>query len=136
MDIEAVAEALTVASEAQWMTKATKILVHVADAPDHEANYKAWHEVTLKLASLGVRVITVASSGIDKETEYFFRCEALLTNGCYGYLTNDSGIGGFHIDATTAEKMPVEYLNKMLIRLINGFYTGTFEEAVSWRGQE
>lgn len=133
---EAVAEALNKALEAQWSEKATKILVHVADAPDHASNYTKWYDAVLNLAKKGIRVITVASSGIDKETEFYFRCEALLTNGCYGYLTNDSGIGFGHIEATTEEKMPVEYLNAMLVRLINGFHTGEFSEPVSWRGQE
>ena len=133
---EAVTKAFEKALEAQWVTFGTKIIVHVADAPDHSSNYEKWYDATLKCAAMGIRVITIASSGIDTETEYFFRCEALLTNGCYGYLTDDSGIGYSHHVPTTEETMPVEYLNAMLVRLIDGFYTGEFKEAVSWRGQE
>ena len=82
---------------------------------------------------MGVRILTVASSGISKKTEYFFRCQSLITNGVYVHLTNDSGIGGDHIEATTEEKEEVELLNDCLVRLINGFHTGDFGTAVNWR---
>ena len=131
---EAVQTALTEACEKQWTSgNSTKILVHVADAPAHDQDVDKWNAAALKLAEMGVRVLTVASSGISKKTEYFFRCQSLITNGVYVHLTNDSGIGGDHIEATTEEKEEVELLNECLIRLINGFHTGDFGTAVNWR---
>ena len=130
---EAVQTALTEAMEKQWSTNATKLLFHVADAPAHDEDVPTWNNAALKAAEQGIKIITVASSGINKKTEYFFRSQSLLTSGQYVYLTNDSGIGGHHIDATVSEKITVEYLNDCLVRLINGYYSGEFAEPVSYQ---
>ena len=91
---EAVDVAMEEAVAKQWSVNAkTKILVHVADAPSHDRDVNSWNNSSLRFAEMGVRVITVASSGIDKKTEYLFRSQSILTNGIYVYLTNDSGIG-------------------------------------------
>ena len=131
---EAVETALAEAVTKQWTSgNSTKILVHVADAPAHNKDVKSWADSVNKLAAMGIQILTVASSGIDKQTEYFFRCQSILTNGVYVHLTNDSGIGGNHIDATTEEKEEVELLNDCLVRLINGFHTGDFGTPINWR---
>lgn len=130
---EAVQTALEEAINKQWSSKATKLLFHVADAPSHDKDVQSWNNSALLVARKGIKIISVASSGIDLKTEYFFRSQSLLTSGQYVYLTNDSGIGGDHLQATTEEKLVVEYLNECLIRLINGYYTGEFAEPVSWR---
>ena len=133
---EAVDTAMYEAAEKQWSEKAkTKILVHVADAPAHDYSVSKWEFATKVLASKGVRIITVSSSGIDKKTEYLFRSQCIITGGKYVYLTNDSGIGNSHIDATVEVKPTVEYLNSCLVRLIKGYHTGTFEEPIYY-GQE
>ena len=130
---EAVQTALSEAVNKQWSSKSTKLLFHVADAPAHDKDVQDWNNTTLLAARKGIKIISVASSGIDLKTEYFFRSQSLLTSGQYVYLTNDSGIGGGHLDATTEEKLVVEYLNECLVRLINGYYTGEFADPVSWR---
>ena len=45
---------------------------------------------------------------------------ALATNGTYTFLTDDSGIGNPHIKPTTDE-WEVEFLNDLLVRLINQY---------------
>ena len=131
---EAVDIALEEACSKQWTSgNSTKILVHVADAPSHDKDVAKWNTQVKRLAAMGVRILTVASSGINKQTEYFFRCQSILTNGVYVHLTNDSGIGGDHIDASTEDKEEVELLNDCLVRLINGFYTGDFGTPINWR---
>lgn len=131
---EAVQTALKEASEKQWTTSAsTKILVHVADAPAHDQDVNSWNETVKVLASKGIRILTVASSGINKKTEYFFRCQSLITNGVYVHLTNDSGIGGDHIEATVEEKEEVELLNDCLVRIINGMHSGEYASPINWR---
>ena len=127
---EAVHTALKLANEQQWSETATKIIVHIADAPAHDYDIDEWNAVSLELASKGIKIITVASSGIDKKTEYLFRSQSIITNGHYVYLTNDSGIGGEHIDATVEMKPVVEFLNDALVRLINGYHTGVMAEPV------
>jgi len=130
---EAVTVALDEALSKNWSNSdSTKILVHVADAPAHEEDVSKWNELSKDFSKKGIKIVTVASSGINKETEYLMRAEALMTGGYYGYLTDDSGIGGSHVEATTEEKPVVEHLNLMLVRIISGIYNGSFEEPVSY----
>lgn len=132
---EAVDQALSLAvNQANWSTEfSTKLLIHVLDAPPHTTseNLSLFTESILNAAKKGIHIIPVASSGIDKWTEYLLRVEALMTGGTYTYITNDSGIGGNHIDATV-EDVVVEYLNTMLVRLINEYYTGIKTEPIPY----
>ena len=66
------------AASKQWRDNSTKILIHIADAPSHDKDVKDWDKATLELAEKGVRIITVASSGIDLKTEYFFRSQSMI----------------------------------------------------------
>ncbi|MBP5408356.1 MAG: VWA domain-containing protein [Bacilli bacterium] len=134
---EAVDEALDLASKQQWfMNSSTNILVHVADAPAHNSLVNNWFNAVDKLASENVKIINVASSGIDKLTEYFFRNECFRTNCYYCYLTNHSGIGGGHIDATVPDEPSVEFLNDCLVRLINGIHTGDMKAPVDYQQKQ
>ena len=45
---------------------------------------------------------------------------AIATNGTYVFITNDSGIGNDHIEPTVGE-YEVEFLNNLLVRLINKY---------------
>ena len=125
---EAVEQSYDRAKQFNWKNDATKIIVHVADAPSHDADVKSWFQSVKDFAEMGTRILTVASSGIDKKTEYFFRMQSLQTNGCYAYLTNDSGIGADHIEASVLEEVPTEYLNDLLVRVIKGFHNGEYDE--------
>ena len=138
---EAVDQALNEAiNKASWSsngTESTKILIHVLDAPPHytKTNLQLFSKSIISAAEKGIRIIPVASSGINKWTEFLLRTEALMTGGTYTYITNDSGIGGGHIDATVPEKV-VEYLNAMLIRLINEYHTGVIKEPIPYNQKQ
>lgn len=129
---EAVDIALTEAINKQWTPNATKLLFHVADAPSHDADVSTWNLAVKKAAEKGIKIFSVASSGIDKKTEYFFRSQSLITSGQYVYLTNHSGIGGQHLEPTIEEKLVVEYLNDCLVRLVSIYYSGEFIEPVPY----
>ena len=123
---EAVDVALEEAVAKSWSdSNSTKIIFHVLDAPPHsdDQSMQVYSDALKMAASKGIRIIPVASSGIDKFTEYLLRSEAMLTGGTYVFLTNDSGIGGDHIDATVGET-EVEYLNAIMIRLVTEYHTG------------
>ena len=118
---EAVHRGLDVAiNQMSWRDDAmTKVIFLVLDAPPHTrpdviAEIQA---LTLKAAEKGIRIIPVACSGVDKSTEYLLRSIALLTNGTYTFLTDDSGIGNPHIKPTT-DKFDVETLSQLLVRLV------------------
>lgn len=120
---EAVHTALNSATkEHDWKDNATKLMFFVLDAPPHsdaqiidEVNY----HVELAAAQ-GIRIIPVASSGIDKSTEYLLRTMAFRTGGTYTFLTDHSGIGGAHIEPTIGE-YEVEKLNDLMVRVIGEY---------------
>lgn len=130
---EAVQIAFNEALQKNWTSKnSTKIILHVADAPAHDQDIQQWNDCVLKASSMGIQIITIASSGINRKTEYFFRAQSMITNGVYTYLTNHSGIGYDHLTPIREDEEIVEYLNLMLIRLINGIHTGKFETPIPW----
>lgn len=118
---EAVEQALHDAIEGhEWRAEATaRLLFLVLDAPPHHtpAILERMRSVTAAAAAKGIRIIPVAGSGIDKNTEFLLRFEAILTGGTYTFLTDHSGIGGSHIEPTIGA-YDVEFLNDLLVRLI------------------
>lgn len=118
---EAVDEALYQSIELEnWREDAlTRIAFLVLDAPAHnnaEVIQRLQQQITLA-AQKGIRIIPIACSGTNKETEYLMRSMALATNGTYVFLTDDSGIGDAHIKPST-DKYDVESLNNLMTRLI------------------
>ncbi len=118
---EAVTEALDNAiADHEWSESAVSRLAFlVLDAPPHndEDRIGTMNVRIKEAAAKGIRVIPVASSGVDKTTEFFLRFIDIATGGTYVFLTNDSGIGGEKIEPTIGEYQ-VEYLNDLLVRLI------------------
>lgn len=121
---EAVDTALAVAlTQLSWSkTAKSRLLFLVLDAPPHDddATKASLQRSVAKAAEMGIRIIPIAASGIDKSTEYLLRSMALGTNGTYVFLTDDSGIGDKHIKPTT-DQYTVEKLNDLLVRLITKF---------------
>ena len=77
----------------------------------------------IKLAAeKGVKVIPIVASGINKETEFLMRSFALATNGTYVFITDDSGVGNSHLEPTVGD-FDVEYLNDLIVRLVNEYST-------------
>lgn len=94
-----------------------RILFLVLDAPPHSEKVKEMQDLAELAAKMGVRIVPVVASGINKSAEYLLRSLALLSNGSYVFLTDDSGIGGKHLKPTT-DKWEVETLNEILLRII------------------
>jgi hypothetical protein len=118
---ESVNEALKVGmTEMEWTeTNTVRLAFLIADAPpsyyqDEEYTYIQGVQDAMEK---GIKIIPVAASGIDKSTEYLFRSIAVSTMGKYIFLTDDSGVGGSHIEADVGE-FTVESLNDILIRTI------------------
>ncbi|NLR91472.1 vWA domain-containing protein [Flammeovirga agarivorans] len=121
---EAVHTALDLSiNELQWSENAkTRIAFLLLDAPPHE-NSQILDDIknTIQEASRkGIKIIPIAASGIDKPTEFLLRYMAILTNGTYVFITNDSGIGNDHLIPSVGQ-YDVEYLNELMIRLINEY---------------
>ncbi len=108
-------------SNHNWNQNArARIMFLILDAPPHLNSevLEVIKEQTIAAAQQGIKIIPVASSGVDKNTEFLLRFLETATNGTYVFLTNDSGIGNEHIEPTIGA-YDVEYLNDLLVRLIN-----------------
>ena len=107
-----------------WQEDSVKLMFLVLDAPPHDDPQiiDSVNSLVAQAAEQGIRIIPIASSGIDKSTEYLLRTMAFTTGGTYTFLTNDSGIGGDHIEATVGA-YNVERLNDMMVRIVNGYLT-------------
>lgn len=120
---EAVDKALSDAvSNHDWDKDSVKIMFLLLDAPPHEGAEinKTLADSIRKAGSEGIHIIPVSASGIDKKTEFLLRAMAVSTDGTYVFLTDDSGVGGSHIEPTIGD-YDVELLNELMIRLINKY---------------
>lgn len=121
---EAIPEALEEAfTNGNWRdTTLAKIVFLVLD--DHcrtdSATLSNLHKQINFASKNGIRIVPIACSGIYSYGEYLIRALALATNGTSFFLTNDSGIGGWH-DKPSTDKIKVEMLNDMLIRTVLEF---------------
>lgn len=121
---EAVPEALMAAlNSSGWDAYArARIAFLILDAPCHKdsATLALLHDQILNAAAVGVRIVPVVCSGLDKSGELLLRAMALATNGTSFFLTDDSGIGHSHLKPAT-DSLKVELLNDMLVRTIVEF---------------
>ncbi|MBO7377480.1 MAG: hypothetical protein J6U35_01225 [Clostridia bacterium] len=130
---EAMDEALEMAASKDWGDEnSTKIIFHEYDAPPHQkSENKACYERAVRLAAQkGIRINPVLCSGADLLCEYLAREAAIHTAGNFVFVTNHSGIGFSHHDPDL-KQATVEYLNDLIVRLVKGYHSGTFEEPVS-----
>ncbi len=120
---EAVEAGLGVALAQDWNEKAiNRIIFLLLDAPPHynpEVLAKLQNQVA-EAAALGIKLIPITASGIDRETEYLMKQLAMMTNGTYVFLTDDSGIGEQHLTHAIPD-YDVEKLNALIVRLISGY---------------
>lgn len=126
---EAAAQALQAATELAWRSDAStsRLAFWVADAPHHAEQRDVLVSAIRTASSLDVHVYPVASSGVDELTEYTMRSSAQLTGGRYLFLTNDSGIGGDHLEPTIPCYF-VTRLNDAMLRMIDIELTGVYRE--------
>ena len=122
---EAVHTALEVSLQKfDWDDSARARLAFILlDAPphhDHQGVLESLQKSIDKYAEMGIKLIPVASSGVDKPTEFLLRMMAIATESTYVFLTDDSGVGNSHIKPTVGE-YEVEQLNDLMVRLIQKY---------------
>ena len=99
-----------------------RIAFLILDAPAHHQDdviESLQTSITL-YAKNGIKLIPVAASGVDKDTESMLRFFEIITGGTYVFLTDDSGIGYSHIEASVGDH-EVEKLADLMIRLIKKY---------------
>ncbi len=121
---EAVHAALDVAiTQNSWNDNASaRILFLLLDAPPHYTQevISSLELNLIQAAEKGIKIVPVTASGIDKVTEYLMRSFAILTNGTYVFITDDSGVGNDHLEPTIGE-FDVEKLNDLMVRVVGEY---------------
>jgi Mg-chelatase subunit ChlD len=115
---EAMEQALDKAVNAHWRDGNTaRVMFLVADAPPHDENLARAFESFKTARTEGIRLYPVGASGVADTAEYLMRTGAVLTQGRYLFLTDDSGIGNAHAEP----KVPcyvVTSLNSLIERVL------------------
>ncbi len=121
---EAVAEILqeTMNSE-NWSEDSVKIAFLIFDAPPHDGREDSLKLSIRTAAQRGIHLIPVIASGSDRDTELFGRAMAIMTDGEYVFLTDDSGIGGSHLEPIIGDH-EIEKLHDVIVDLIEGYGKG------------
>ena len=99
-----------------------RIAFLILDAPAHHQDsiITSLQSSITFYAKNGIKLIPVAASGVDKDTESMLRFFDIVTGGTYVFLTDDSGIGYSHIEASVGES-DVEKLADLMLRLIKKY---------------
>ena len=120
---EAVDRAMLEAERMQWRPEAAKAMLLIADAPPHPKTLAATLEATQRLRSRGVQIVPVAASGVEDSAQYVMRTMAVLTQGRYIFLTDDSGIGNAHAEPDV-NCYVVTQLDQLIARVLAGLVEG------------
>ena len=99
-----------------------RIAFLILDAPAHHQDdiIESLQNSIRLYAKNGIKLIPVAASGVDKDTESMLRFFDIVTGGTYVFLTDDSGIGYSHIEASVGDS-DVEKLADLMLRLIKKY---------------
>lgn len=120
---EAVDAALDIALTQDWSEDAVaRIIFLMLDAPPHHnPEVRATLASQIKeAAELGIKIIPVTASGINRQTEFLMKFMAMTTNGTYVFITDHSGIGNPHLDPVVQD-YEVEKLNDLMVRLLYNY---------------
>jgi len=120
---EAVTEILNeTMNKSDWGEKSVKLAFMIFDAPPHSDrdNLDVLNNAIKTASEKGIRLIPVVSSNSERDTELFGRAVSICTNGTYIFLTDDSGIGGSHLEPIIGD-YEVEKLYDIIIRVINEY---------------
>ncbi|MDE6729917.1 MAG: hypothetical protein K2J71_03980, partial [Oscillospiraceae bacterium] len=118
---EAVAQILSeTLSGDMWGQDSVKIAFLIYDAPPHVGTEDVLCQAIADASAKGIHLIPVVSSNGSRETELFGRACAICTNGSYVFLTDDSGIGGSHLEPIIGDYQ-VESLHDIIVRIIQDY---------------
>lgn len=120
---EAVDQALRAVELMRWRPDAAKAVLLVADAPPHAEGIAPALASTGRLRARGVQIVPVAASGVEDSAEYVMRTMAVLTQGRYLFLTDDSGVGDPHAEPDLA-CYAVTHLDGLIARVLAGIVEG------------
>ena len=134
---EAMNEALhTAVHRLSWRGDGTtRLIVLLADAPPHLDRGPPWYDDDMQAAlARGIKLFTVAASGLDRSGEAIFRQMAQYTGGRFAFLTygkaagagngegngigNDQGLGTGRETVHDVRNYAVQNLDQLVVRLV------------------
>lgn len=128
---EAAAAALAAGADLNWRRgKGERLMFHIADAPPHAEDARAYLAAAHEAARNNVQIFGLGASGVAAESEYLMRQAAVQTNGRYLFLTDDSGVGHGHAEPTIS-CYQVSKLSNLMVRVLRSELSGRRIEAAS-----
>jgi hypothetical protein len=128
---EAAAAALQAGAGLDWRRgRGERLMIHIADAPPHAGDARAYLAAARTAATKGVQIYGLGASGVAAESEFLMRQAAAMTGGRYVFLTDDSGVGLGHAEPTIA-CYRVTLLRDLMARILQSELTGRRVEAAS-----
>ena len=116
---EAVAEALNeTIVNGSWSDDSNKIAFLIFDAPPHDDSGEMIYKAISNASERGIHIVPVVASEADRQAELFGRAVSIMTNSNYVFLTDDSGVGGSHLEPIIGS-YDVELLHDIIVRNIN-----------------
>jgi hypothetical protein len=126
---EAAAAALRAGAALDWRRgKGERLMIHIADAPPHAGDARAYLEAARMAAGKGVQIYGLGASGVAAESEFLMRQAAAMTGGRYLFLTDDSGVGLDHAEPTIP-CYRVTTLRDLMVRILRSELGGRRIEA-------
>ena len=126
---EAAAAGLRAGADLGWRRgRGERLMFHIADAPPHTKDARAYLEAAALAARKGVQVFGLGASGVGAGSEYLMRQAALGSQGRYLFLIDDSGVGYGHAEPTVA-CYRVTDLADLVTRVLRSELTGRRIEA-------
>ena len=121
---EAMDQGLSSGLNLQWSEgNVARLLFLVADAPPHSDKLGVTFELAQQARERGIGIYPLAASGAADIAEELMRLMAVVTQGRYMFMTDDSGIGNTHEEP----KVPcyiVTRLDQLISRVISEALTG------------
>lgn len=126
---EAAAAALRAGANLPWRRgKGERLMFHIADAPPHNRDARAYLSAARAATMKGVQIFGLGASGVAEESEYLMRQAAAQSNGRYLFLTDDSGVGNSHAEPTIS-CYRVTRLTNLVTRVLRSELSGHRAEA-------
>ena len=119
---EAVADILeaTITQNDEWKENTTKVAFLIFDAPPHRGTELTLQTAVRQAAAKGIHLIPVVCSTGNRDTELFGRALAICTDGEYVFLTDDSGVGGSHMEPIIGD-YKVQSLHDIIVDIIRSY---------------
>ncbi len=107
-------------NDASWRENAIRLIFLIADAPPH-LDYPQDEDYAVEMARArekGIKIFSVASSGLDQQGEYIFRQIAQQTMGSFLFILYQDGPQGKLDTPHSVEQFTVNNLDGLIVRLI------------------